>query len=141
MKTALALAAGLLGVIIFYYQISEETPLARSKIIEEIESQTALLRAYAQEIKPHIDSVPMPRMYQFWTWDLEKSAGPLHGYVPKSGDIVEWYIADADCTEPDNSCKFELAIRKALTTCIGDVASCSTCDKDGHCPPAEGTSK
>jgi len=36
----------------------------------------------------------------------------LHGYAPKEGDVVEWYVYRADCANPSVECKFELSIRK-----------------------------
>lgn len=36
----------------------------------------------------------------------------LHGYVPRTGDVVEFYVRDAHCDQPDKECNFELAIRK-----------------------------
>jgi hypothetical protein len=50
----------------------------------------------------------------FW-FDLTNfGADMLHGYVPKDGDVVEWYVREVNCIEPEKSCSFELAIRKRV---------------------------
>lgn len=55
-----------------------------------------------------------PTTYEFWQWDLkgQGSDGVLHGYVPRTGDVVEFYMRQVDCDRPDISCSFEIAIRK-----------------------------
>lgn len=46
-------------------------------------------------------------------FDLQNGANAmLHGYVPKMGEVVEWYVRSADCIEPGKKCVFDLAIRK-----------------------------
>lgn len=48
----------------------------------------------------------------FWLDLTDGANAMLHGYVPHEGDVVEWYMRDVKCDDPDKSCKFELAIRK-----------------------------
>jgi|HubBroStandDraft_2_1064218.scaffolds.fasta_scaffold16066_9 hypothetical protein len=54
------------------------------------------------------------KVNRFFSLELTDGANTmLHGYVPQAGDTIEWYVREANCTEPEKSCDFELAIRKA----------------------------
>jgi hypothetical protein len=55
----------------------------------------------------------LPSESQFMVFNLFDGADAmLHGYVPKEGDAVEFYMRDVHCAEPTKLCSFELAIRK-----------------------------
>lgn len=53
------------------------------------------------------------RVMKFMDFELTDGAnGMLHGYAPRTGDVVEWYVRQADCAQPEKSCSFELGIRR-----------------------------
>lgn len=53
------------------------------------------------------------RVMKFMDFQLTDGAnGMLHGYTPRTGDVVEWYVRQADCAQPEKSCSFELGIRR-----------------------------
>jgi len=60
-------------------------------------------------------TVPPPHVHsEFMEFNtVNNGIGMLRGYIPHTGDKVEWYIRWADCDTPPIICNFALAIRKA----------------------------
>lgn len=60
-----------------------------------------------------IEMVGKGKTAKLWSFELSEGANQmLHGYVPQQGDVVEFYVRQADCVIPDEKCNFEIAIRK-----------------------------
>jgi hypothetical protein len=60
-----------------------------------------------------LEMIGKGKISKFWDNELSDGANAmLHGYAPRAGDVVEFYIRQADCDVPDVKCNFEIAIRK-----------------------------
>ena len=72
-----------------------------------------LQRTYIVDSLLAIELQGIGQINKFVKFDLTHGANAvLHGYAPQPGDVIEWYVESAKCTDPEVSCVFELSIRK-----------------------------